>query len=135
MKTTTLQTGFGFGRVIRSAPALLVALPLAAQSAPETPVIFQQLVPLPQGTKLDVEIHWDNSAENPRNPSGPPVRVTWGEESKDELGSISLMAVPHEESDLGTLQGDLSRRSRQLAQDRMQSDPALARKVAQILAE
>ena len=135
MKTTTLQTGFGFGRVIRSAPALLVALPLAAQSAPETPVIFQQLVPLPQGTKLDVEIHWDNSAENPRNPSGPPVRVTWGEESKDELGSISLMAVPHEESDLGTLQGDLSRRSRQLAKDRMQSDPALARKVAQILAE
>ena len=135
MKTTTLQTGFGFGRVIRSAPALLVALPLAAQSAPETPVIFQQLVPLPQGTKLDVEIHWDNSAENPRNPSGPPVRVTWGEESKDELGSISLMAVQHEESDLGTLQGDLSRRSRQLAKDRMQSDPALARKVAQILAE
>jgi hypothetical protein len=96
---------------------------------------FQQLVPLPKGTKLDVEIHWDNSAENPRNPSSPPVRVTWGEESKDEMGSISLIAVPHEESDLGTLQADLQQRSRQLARERMRSDPAVARKVAQILAE
>jgi mono/diheme cytochrome c family protein len=38
---------------------------------------FQQLVPLPGGTRLEVQIHWDNSAENPRNPSSPPVRVTW----------------------------------------------------------
>src|ERR1051325_4826339 len=42
---------------------------------------FQQFVPLPQGTKLDVEIHWDNSSDNPRNPSSPPARVTWGEAS------------------------------------------------------
>jgi mono/diheme cytochrome c family protein len=96
---------------------------------------FQQFVPLPKGTKLDVEIHWDNSAENPRNPSTPPVHVTWGEESKDEMGSISLLAVPHEESDLATLRDDLSQRSRKVARDRMVTDPVLARKVAQILSE
>src|SRR2546422_8368633 len=39
-------------------------------------------LPISSGTHLDVEIHWDNSAENPRNPSSPPVRVTWGEDRK-----------------------------------------------------
>jgi mono/diheme cytochrome c family protein len=96
---------------------------------------FKQFVPLPAGTKLDVEIHWDNSAENPRNPSSPPVPVTWGEESRDEMGSISLIAVAHQESDLATLRQELERRSRQIARERMRSDPALAKKVAQMLAE
>ncbi|HWX19917.1 MAG TPA: hypothetical protein VN578_08440 [Candidatus Binatia bacterium] len=96
---------------------------------------FRQLVPLPQGTRLDVEIHWDNSAENPRNPSNPPVPVTWGEESKDEMGSISLIAVPQQESDLATLQGDLGRRGKEMARERMRADPGLAKKVAQLLAE
>jgi hypothetical protein len=96
---------------------------------------FQQLVALPKGTRLDAEIHWDNSADNPRNPSTPPVRVTWGEESKDEMGSISLIAVPHEQSDHATLQGDLDRRRRELAIARMKADPALADRVKQLLAE
>ena len=96
---------------------------------------FQQLVPLPKGTKLEAEIHWDNSAENPRNPSNPPVRVSWGEESKDEMGSISLITVAHEESELKTLTDDLSQRSRELARERMRNDPALAIKVTKILAE
>ncbi len=96
---------------------------------------YQQLVPLPRGTRLEVEIHWDNSAENPRNPSSPPVRVTWGEESKDEMGSISLMVVPHEESDFAALQEDTTRHRNQLARERMQAEPALARKVARLLAE
>jgi hypothetical protein len=96
---------------------------------------FQKFVALPRGTRLDTDIHWDNSAENPRNPSNPPVRVTWGEESKDEMGSISLMAVPHEESDLGKLREDLVRRRNDLARSRMQEDPALAKKVRQLLTE
>ncbi len=96
---------------------------------------FQQLVPLPKGTRLDVEIHWDNSAENPRNPSSPPVRVTWGEESKDEMGSVALYVVPHQETDFSVLQGDVTRRGNELARSRMMADPALAKKVAQMLAE
>ena len=61
--------------------------------------------------------------------------MTWGEESKDEMGSVSLIAVPHEESDLPSLRDDLENRSRQLARERMKADPALARKVMRILAE
>jgi hypothetical protein len=96
---------------------------------------FRDLVPLPQGTRLDVEIHWDNSAENPRNPSNPPIRATWGEESKDEMGSISLIAVAKEESEFAELQADLAKRRNDLARSKMREDPALARKVAQLLAE
>jgi len=96
---------------------------------------FQQLVPLPKGTRLDAEIHWDNSADNPRNPASPPVRVTWGEESRDEMGSISLIAVPHEQKDFEALQDDLKRRRNELARARMKADPALARKIMQMFAE
>jgi mono/diheme cytochrome c family protein len=96
---------------------------------------FKDFVPLPKGTRLDAEIHWDNSADNPHNPSSPPIHVTWGEESKDEMGSISLIAVPHNESDLATLRDDISQHSRQVARERMRNDPVLAQKVAKILAE
>ncbi len=96
---------------------------------------FEDLVPLPQGTLLDVEIHWDNSAENAHNPSIPPVRVTWGEESKDEMGSISLSAVPHDEADLATLNRDGEIRAKRVAHERMMADPKLARKVMQMMAE
>lgn len=96
---------------------------------------FKNLVALPRGTRLDVEIHWDNSADNPRNPSNPPTRITWGEESKDEMGSVSLVAVPHVESDLQALQDTLIDRRKQLARERLRSDPELRRKVARLLAE
>jgi mono/diheme cytochrome c family protein len=96
---------------------------------------FRELVPLPKGARLDTEIHWDNSAENPHNPSNPPIRVKWGEESRDEMGTIGLMVVPHEESDLKTLRGDIERRELSLAVERMRADPALARRVREFLAQ
>jgi hypothetical protein len=96
---------------------------------------FQQFVPLPKGTRLESEIHWDNSAANPHNPSSPPVRVRWGEESKDEMGSISLIAVAHEESERAALQGDIAQSQREFVRKRMEADPELAKRVAQLLAE
>jgi hypothetical protein len=65
---------------------------------------FKQMVPLPKGTRIGVELRWDNSADNPRNPSRPPVHVEWGEQSTDEMGSVTLQVVPRSESDLQTLQ-------------------------------
>jgi hypothetical protein len=64
---------------------------------------FKDFVSLPKGTRLDVEISYDNSAANKRNPSRPPVRVSWGEESNDEMGSIGLQVVTADPRDLGPL--------------------------------
>jgi hypothetical protein len=96
---------------------------------------FKDLQALPKGTRLDVEIHWDNSAGNRRNPSSPPVAVSWGEETKDEMGSISLIAVAQNESELPALRRDLNERRNELARSKMRSDPELARKVARLMAE
>jgi hypothetical protein len=47
-------------------------------------------VELPAGTRLDVELTYDNSADNPANPFDPPQRVRWGMKSTEEMGTIGL---------------------------------------------
>jgi mono/diheme cytochrome c family protein len=96
---------------------------------------FKELVALPKGTKLDTEIHWDNSAKNPRNPSSPPVRVTWGEESKDEMGSVSLIATAHEKSERSILQKDIARHQNEIVAAGLKADPTLGPRIRQLLAE
>ncbi|HEY8461720.1 MAG TPA: cytochrome c [Blastocatellia bacterium] len=64
---------------------------------------FKEFVSLPKGSRLDVKITYDNSADNPRNPSSPPKRVRWGEGSNDEMGSVSLMVVAENEADMPQL--------------------------------
>jgi hypothetical protein len=51
---------------------------------------YKQPILLPKGTRIDVTIGYDNSADNPRNPSNPPKRVLWGEQSFDEMGGIAF---------------------------------------------
>lgn len=55
---------------------------------------FADMVHLPAGTRLQVEVAWDNSTEASGNPVIPPVRVRWGFESYDEMGSIDLFVIP-----------------------------------------
>ena len=66
--------------------------------------LFQNLLPLPKGTRLDGELVYDNSTANYRNPNSPPKRVQWGENSTDEMGSLLLNVVPHQASDIDALQ-------------------------------
>lgn len=55
---------------------------------------FAHEVHLPAGTRLETQVVWDNSAESSNNPIVPPVRVRWGLESFDEMGSIDLFVIP-----------------------------------------
>ncbi len=64
---------------------------------------FKAPLRLPKGTRLDVEIVYDNSTDNPRNPSTPPVRVRWGRESEDEMGSLTLLVTAPSAEDGRTL--------------------------------
>jgi len=95
---------------------------------------FQQFQTLPKGTRLDAEIHWDNTAANPRNPSSPPIRVTWGEQSKDEMGSVTLIGVPHDEVDLKTIRQDFRAHVTAEARERIMKDPAFAIKLRELMA-
>lgn len=65
---------------------------------------FKESVSLPKGTRLEVKITYDNSADNPRNPSSPPKRVRWGEGSNDEMGGMGLSVVAANEAEMPQLQ-------------------------------
>lgn len=46
---------------------------------------FAAPVPLPGGTRIDVEAVYDNSTRNRSNPNAPPRDATWGEGTTDEM--------------------------------------------------
>jgi hypothetical protein len=54
---------------------------------------------LPQGTTLDVVAHYDNTANNPRNPNKPPKVVKWGEATTDEI-CIGFIMLAKKDQDL-----------------------------------
>ncbi|HEY2842492.1 MAG TPA: hypothetical protein VGJ09_02535 [Bryobacteraceae bacterium] len=54
---------------------------------------YAKPIKLPKGTKIELEYTYDNSAGNPHNPSNPPVRVHFGEQTKDEMALAFLGLV------------------------------------------
>ena len=63
---------------------------------------YQYLSPiaLPKGTVLKLDAYYDNSAANPRNPSTPPKRVGWGEQTTDEMCLVGVQMVADTPADL-----------------------------------
>ena len=51
---------------------------------------FASPLRLPAGPRLDMEVTYDNSPGNPRNPNSPPKRVTWGFLATDEMCEVHL---------------------------------------------
>jgi tetratricopeptide (TPR) repeat protein len=70
---------------------------------------------LPKGTELTMEITYDNSTANRRNPHSPPRRVTWGQKSSNEMGDLWIQVVPRRAADLQILNAD--RGPHELAED------------------
>jgi mono/diheme cytochrome c family protein len=81
---------------------------------------YQTPVSLPKGTRIDVRLRYDNSADNPRNPSNPPKRVWWGEQSFDEMGSVSVQMVAARKEDEPALQEVMAERLRKAIATGMQ---------------
>jgi uncharacterized protein (TIGR03437 family) len=46
---------------------------------------YQEQIPVPVGTRLNLTTFFDNSAANPNNPNSPPKVVRWGEATTDEM--------------------------------------------------
>ena len=70
---------------------------------------------LPRGTELTMEFTFDNSLGNPDNRFAPPRRVTWGQDSSNEMGDLWIQVVPRRPADLEPLTRD--RRPTELAED------------------
>ena len=86
---------------------------------------FQDYYELPKNTKLHVRMTYDNSADNPHNPTSPPRRVRWGKESTDEMGSITLQVVAAKESEFPKLRDGYQKHTQESAVK------AFARKLAE----
>jgi hypothetical protein len=46
---------------------------------------FAEPIRIPRGTRIDLEAVYDNSTNNPVNPSTPPQRVVRGEQTTNEM--------------------------------------------------
>ncbi len=53
---------------------------------------FEEAVPAPFGSSLRLTCVFDNSADNPFNPSSPPQAISWGEQTVDEM-ALAFVAV------------------------------------------
>ena len=72
---------------------------------------YVEPVDLPKGTTLVMRFTYDNSAENPHNPSMPPKRVLSGPESRDEMGELLIQLLAESVADTATLRGEIGRKT------------------------
>jgi tetratricopeptide (TPR) repeat protein len=71
-------------------------------------------MPLPRGTRVEMQYTYDNSSGNPRN-TQPLQRVLWGQRSSDEMGDLWIQVLTANERDLAALNNDF--RPKMLAED------------------
>jgi Flp pilus assembly protein TadD len=60
---------------------------------------YKQAVFLPKGSVISMRYHYDNSEGNPRNPNHPPIRVTAGNHTTDEMAHLWLQILPRGPND------------------------------------
>ncbi len=64
---------------------------------------FAEPLALPAGSTLVMDWSFDNSAANPHNPTSPPVDVSFGQQSTDEMAELILEIEPADPAKLGEL--------------------------------
>jgi len=60
---------------------------------------FPQLIVAEAGSVIHAVAKYDNTSNNPANPSSPPKFVTWGEGTTDEMYYLPILSVPYAEGD------------------------------------
>jgi len=61
---------------------------------------FEKPLFLPAGSELVMQLSYDNSAANIRNPFSPPQRIQAGWNSTDEMGEVAIKLLLKDEKDL-----------------------------------
>ena len=67
---------------------------------------------LPRGTTLEMRFTYDNSEANAENPRNPPVRVTYGWKTAEEMGDLWFQVLPRGSNDWALLSRDFGRKER-----------------------
>lgn len=60
---------------------------------------FRNLIKLPRNAMVRAEVTYDNTSDNPENPSDPPRTVRWGEATTDEMILTYFSWVPYQPGD------------------------------------
>lgn len=60
---------------------------------------FERMQKIPAGSIMHINATYDNTVNNPFNPSNPPQTVTWGEGTKDEMYLVGMEFVTYQEGD------------------------------------
>ena len=67
---------------------------------------FDKLLKIPAGSTVYANAVYDNTVDNPFNPSNPPVRSTWGEGTTDEMYLVGINFVDYQEGDEDLVVGE-----------------------------
>lgn len=71
--------------------------------------LYKSPIPMPPGTRIEVEAVFDNSDDNPANPSHPPKWVNFGEQTTDEMCLCSVTFVIDNRKEYGLLMDEVVR--------------------------
>lgn len=60
---------------------------------------FERMKKIPSESIIHINATYDNTVDNPFNPSIPPQTVSWGEGTTDEMYLVGITYVPYQEGD------------------------------------
>jgi hypothetical protein len=60
---------------------------------------FTKYIKAPNGSVIVAKAVYDNTTSNPSNPTSPPRRVSWGENTTDEMFYLPILSVPYRPGD------------------------------------
>ena len=83
---------------------------------------YVQPLNLPKDSVVHMDYTYDNSAANPFNPNSPPKRVSFGQNSTDEMGEIIFQLSTRTPDDLHALGQDVALRELSADADRKQRE-------------
>ncbi len=69
---------------------------------------FKRYVPAPKGSVIVAKATYDNTTKNPYNPFSPPRRVSWGQNTTDEMYYLPILSVPYKAGDENIVFQDVS---------------------------
>lgn len=61
--------------------------------------MFERLIVLPVGSVIHAYAEYDNTVNNPLNPNSPPIQVSWGEGTSDEMYYLPVLFLPYQQGD------------------------------------